>query len=119
MLVLKKINATGNPGCTLFNTECTISAGNTLRIGTAPSLHRIHNFAVCQLSQTAVESHGRVFDNQHPTASRGDIYSQYGETQPPYDYYNYDHDSSLQTTTNTAVAAAGNRRKLTRIASEN
>ena len=28
-----KINATGNPGCTLFNSECTISAGNTLRIG--------------------------------------------------------------------------------------
>ena len=27
------INATGNPGCTLFNSECTISAGNTLRIG--------------------------------------------------------------------------------------
>jgi len=33
--VLKKINATGNPGCTLFNSECTISAGNTLRIGPA------------------------------------------------------------------------------------
>jgi len=31
--VLKKINATGNPGSTLFNSECTISAGNTLRIG--------------------------------------------------------------------------------------
>jgi len=31
--VLKKINATGNPGCSLFNSECTISAGNTLRIG--------------------------------------------------------------------------------------
>jgi len=30
-----KINATGNPGCTLFNSECTISAGNTLRIGPA------------------------------------------------------------------------------------
>ena len=30
-----KINATGNPGCTLFNSECTISAGNTLRIGAA------------------------------------------------------------------------------------
>jgi len=28
-----KINATGNPGCTLFNSECRISAGNTLRIG--------------------------------------------------------------------------------------
>ena len=28
-----KINATGNPGCTLFNSECTISAGNTLRVG--------------------------------------------------------------------------------------
>ena len=28
-----KINATGNPGCTLLNSECTISAGNTLRIG--------------------------------------------------------------------------------------
>jgi len=27
------MNATGNPGCTLFNSECTISAGNTLRIG--------------------------------------------------------------------------------------
>ena len=24
---------TGNPGCTFFNSECTISAGNTLRIG--------------------------------------------------------------------------------------
>ena len=32
----KKINATGNPGCTLFNSECTISAGNTLRIGPVP-----------------------------------------------------------------------------------
>ena len=32
--MLKKINATGNPGCTLFNSECTISAKNTLRIGT-------------------------------------------------------------------------------------
>jgi len=32
-LCLKKTNATGNPGCTLFNLECTISAGNTLRIG--------------------------------------------------------------------------------------
>jgi len=31
--VLKKINATGNPRYTLFNSECTISAGNTLRIG--------------------------------------------------------------------------------------
>jgi len=31
--VLKKINATRNPGCTLFNSECTISAKNTLRIG--------------------------------------------------------------------------------------
>jgi len=31
--VLKKINATGNPGCTVFNSECTISAKNTLRIG--------------------------------------------------------------------------------------
>ena len=31
--MLKKINATGNPGCTLFNSECTISAKNTLRIG--------------------------------------------------------------------------------------
>ena len=31
--MLKKINATGNLGCTLFNSECTISAGNTLRIG--------------------------------------------------------------------------------------
>ena len=30
-----KINATRNLGCTLFNSECTISAGNTLRIGTA------------------------------------------------------------------------------------
>ena len=29
------INATGNPGCTLFNSECTISAGNTLRLGPA------------------------------------------------------------------------------------
>jgi len=28
-----EINATGNPGCTLFNSECTISAENTLRIG--------------------------------------------------------------------------------------
>jgi len=36
--VLKKINATGNPGCTLFNLECTISAGNTLRIGPADLL---------------------------------------------------------------------------------
>jgi len=27
------MHATGNPGCTLFNSECTISAGNTLRIG--------------------------------------------------------------------------------------
>jgi len=34
--VLQKINATGNPGCTLFNSECTISAGNTLGIVTAP-----------------------------------------------------------------------------------
>ena len=33
LLVLKKINATGNPGCTLFKSECTISAENTLRIG--------------------------------------------------------------------------------------
>ena len=33
--MLKNINATGNPGCTLFNSECTISAGNTLRIGPA------------------------------------------------------------------------------------
>ena len=31
----EKINATGNPGCTLFNSDCTISAGNTLRIGAA------------------------------------------------------------------------------------
>ena len=31
--MLKKINATGNPGCTFFNSECTISVGNTLRIG--------------------------------------------------------------------------------------
>ena len=31
--MLKKINATGNPGCTLFNSECTISVKNTLRIG--------------------------------------------------------------------------------------
>jgi len=29
------MNATGNPGCTLFNSECTISAGNALRIGRA------------------------------------------------------------------------------------
>jgi len=35
--VLKKINATGNPGCTLFNSKCTISAKNTLRIG--PGVH--------------------------------------------------------------------------------
>ena len=34
--MLKKINATGNPGCTLFTSECTISARNTLRIGPAP-----------------------------------------------------------------------------------
>ena len=27
-----KINATINPGCTLFNLECTFSAKNTLRI---------------------------------------------------------------------------------------
>ena len=33
--MLKKISATGNPGCTLFNSECIISAGNTLRIGPA------------------------------------------------------------------------------------
>jgi len=31
-----KINAAGNPGCTLFNSECTISAGNTLRLGPGP-----------------------------------------------------------------------------------
>ena len=31
--MLKKINATGNPGCTLFNLKCTISAKNALRIG--------------------------------------------------------------------------------------
>ena len=30
---ISQINATGNPRCTLFNSECTISAGNTLRIG--------------------------------------------------------------------------------------
>ena len=30
-----KINATGNPGCTLFNSECTINAKNTLRTGPA------------------------------------------------------------------------------------
>jgi len=30
---MKKINATGNPGCILFNSEWAISAGNTLRIG--------------------------------------------------------------------------------------
>ena len=41
-----KINATGDPGCTLFNSECTISAGNTLIIGpelayTANSEYRI------------------------------------------------------------------------------
>ena len=36
--MLKKINATGNPGCTLFNSECTISAGNTLRIGPGAQL---------------------------------------------------------------------------------
>ena len=32
-----KINATGNPGCTLCNSGCTVSAENTLRIGPAPS----------------------------------------------------------------------------------
>ena len=36
---MKKINATGNPGCTLFNSECTISAGNTLRIGAGLSIY--------------------------------------------------------------------------------
>jgi len=36
--MLKKIKATGNPGCTLFNSECTISAENTLRIGAGISL---------------------------------------------------------------------------------
>jgi len=44
--VLKKINATGNPGCTLFNSECSISAGNTLRIGTASDGKLFHNVAV-------------------------------------------------------------------------
>jgi len=61
--------------------------------------------------QADAESHGRVSDNQHPTASSGDICSQYGATQPPNDYYNHDHGLSLQTTTNTAVAVAGNRQK--------
>ena len=36
-----KINATGNPGCTLFNSECTISAGNTLRIGPDANLQSL------------------------------------------------------------------------------
>ena len=51
-----------------------------------------------------------VFDNHHG-ASSGDIYSQYNPT-PPYDYYNYDNNSSLQDTTSTAVAGnITNRRK--------
>ena len=47
-----KINATGNPECTLFNSECTISAGNTLRIGTVAytynrrSLIKLHSSPV-------------------------------------------------------------------------
>ena len=33
------MHATGNPGCTLFNSECTISPGNTLRIGPGLKSH--------------------------------------------------------------------------------
>jgi len=47
-----KINATGNPGCTLFNSECT--AGNTLRIG--PAAMRIRDFAPLGTSQKMARS---------------------------------------------------------------
>jgi len=62
-------------------------------------------FVVCQFySEPSAESYG-VFDNHH-AASSGDIYSQYNATHPYNHYnYNYDQDSSIQTTTN---AAAGN-----------
>ena len=66
-------------------------------------LSSYHKFVVCQYYQPSVESHG-VFDNHH-TAAGGDIYSQYNATQP-HNFYNYDQNLSLQTTTNTA--AAGN-----------
>ena len=51
-----KINATGNPGCTLFNSECTISAGYTLRIGPARDRqwqwHQLGHMQVCTSLQT-------------------------------------------------------------------
>ena len=52
--MLKKINATGNPGCTLFNSECTISAKNTLRIGPAFCNDNIILFCVFSEYITAV-----------------------------------------------------------------
>jgi len=73
-----KINATGNPECTLFNSECTISAGNTLRIGTVAytynrrSLIKLHSSPV-HSQRTASARNYKTLQQEPGWAQRSEV----------------------------------------------